>query len=283
MVKLMIIAGHGAGHGAGDSGAVGNGYSEAERVRVLASKMKELGGGDVALGNITRNYYADDGISNLSLSGDTQIIELHLDSAGPTARGGHTIIKSGIGGSDSYDQAIANYLAQVFPGRAQTIVERDDLANPNRAYARGYSYRLVEVCFITNSEDMQKFNSHIDDIAKGLLGCFGIGVGSTAPSVSPSAPDLNGIARQVIAGHFGNGEDRKRNLEARGYHYAQVQAKVNELLGSGLVSSPAVDLNAVADAVIRGEYGNGDTRRQRLSAAGYDYNVVQALVNQKLG
>ena len=32
MVKLYVIA----GHGAGDSGAVGNGYQEAERVRVLA-------------------------------------------------------------------------------------------------------------------------------------------------------------------------------------------------------------------------------------------------------
>ncbi|WP_274519425.1 hypothetical protein [Pseudolactococcus reticulitermitis] len=42
-------------------------------------------------------------------------------------------------------------------------------------------------------------------------------------------------------------------------------------------------MNAVADAVIRGDYGNGETRRQRISAAGYDYNAVQALVNQKLG
>lgn len=39
MTKLFIIA----GHGAGDSGAVGNGYTEAERVRALASRIAVLG------------------------------------------------------------------------------------------------------------------------------------------------------------------------------------------------------------------------------------------------
>ncbi|GFH40222.1 N-acetylmuramoyl-L-alanine amidase [Lactococcus insecticola] len=106
---------------------------------------------------------------------------------------------------------------------------------------------------------------------------------TSAPTPQPVKPDLTAIAKQVIAGNFGNGADRKRNLEAKGYNYDQVQAKVNELLGSTPVSKPAVDLNAIADAVIRGDYGNGDTRRQRIIAAGYDYNAVQALVNKKLG
>lgn len=40
------------------------------------------------------------------------------------------------------------------------------------------------------------------------------------------------------------------------------------------------DIEALANAVIRGEYGNGDQRRARL---GNLYNQVQARVNQKLG
>ena len=32
-----------------------------------------------------------------------------------------------------------------------------------------------------------------------------------------------------------------------------------------------------------GAWGNGDDRRNKLQAAGYDYNAVQSLVNQKLG
>ena len=53
MAHLFIIA----GHGAGDSGAVGNGYTEAERVRALASRIAELGGGGATLGDTSRNWY----------------------------------------------------------------------------------------------------------------------------------------------------------------------------------------------------------------------------------
>lgn len=38
------------------------------------------------------------------------------------------------------------------------------------------------------------------------------------------------IAREVISGQWGNGEDRKRRLEENGYNYQEVQNKVNEIL-----------------------------------------------------
>lgn len=38
----------------------------------------------------------------------------------------------------------------------------------------------------------------------------------------------------------------------------------------------------IADEVIAGKWGNGEERKQRLTDAGYDYNAVQAIVNQKL-
>ena len=38
------------------------------------------------------------------------------------------------------------------------------------------------------------------------------------------------IAKEVIDGKWGNGAERKKNLEAAGYDYAEVQKKVNELL-----------------------------------------------------
>jgi peptidoglycan hydrolase-like protein with peptidoglycan-binding domain len=38
------------------------------------------------------------------------------------------------------------------------------------------------------------------------------------------------VAREVIAGKWGNGADRKKNLEAAGYNYKEVQQKVNDLL-----------------------------------------------------
>ena len=42
---------------------------------------------------------------------------------------------------------------------------------------------------------------------------------------------------------------------------------------------PAKSVDDVAREVIRGEWGNGSDRRQRLEAAGYDYDAVQDRVN----
>lgn len=39
----------------------------------------------------------------------------------------------------------------------------------------------------------------------------------------------------------------------------------------------------IADEVIRGDWGNGQERYDRLTQAGYDYNAIQAIVDAKLG
>ena len=170
MPKIFVIA----GHGAGDPGACGNGYTEAERVRVLAKRIKELGGGNVILGDLSRDYYRDNGVSTVNLPKEYQIVELHMDAGVPTARGGHVIIYSGFQ-ADDYDEALADMLGDLLPGRSQMIVGRDNLANPERAAMRGYGYRLVEFGFITNAEDVKVFNTQMDDIASGVLAAFGIG------------------------------------------------------------------------------------------------------------
>lgn len=41
---------------------------------------------------------------------------------------------------------------------------------------------------------------------------------------------VHDVALEVLAGLWGNGEDRKRRLTAAGYDPAEVQAAVNELL-----------------------------------------------------
>lgn len=43
-------------------------------------------------------------------------------------------------------------------------------------------------------------------------------------------PTVMSIAFLVIAGEFGNGNDRKKNLAAAGYDYNRVQACVNDLV-----------------------------------------------------
>lgn len=49
-----------------------------------------------------------------------------------------------------------------------------------------------------------------------------------------------------------------------------------------ITESTVTDLEAVALAVIRGDYGNGSERMRRLTNAGYNYREVQDLVNKML-
>ena len=104
--------------------------------------------------------------------------------------------------------------------------------------------------------------------------------GSGAPAAqAPAADDVDDLARRVIAGEFGNGAARKAAL---GERYAEVQARVNEMLGAGGSSggsSGGADVDALARAVIRGDYGNGAERKRRLGSL---YNAVQARVNEIL-
>ena len=41
---------------------------------------------------------------------------------------------------------------------------------------------------------------------------------------------VEAVAKEVIAGKWGNGEDRKKKLQAAGYDYGAVQRKENELM-----------------------------------------------------
>ena len=198
MAHLFIIA----GHGAGDCGAVGYGYTEAERVRALASRLSALGGGgNVTVADMNRNWYADNGIMSLNIPKDWQILELHMDSAGASAKGGHVIINSAYS-ADQYDTALASFIGSFFPGRAKNIVPRSDLANPNRAAARGYSYRLLENGFITNSGDLNKFNCQMDDLARGILNAFGIATASPAKEDSDGKVTSGGTSQDSVQ-HYG--------------------------------------------------------------------------------
>ena len=180
MAHIFIIA----GHGDGDPGASGNGYKEYERVRALAKKIKAYGGDNVTVGDTSRDWYKDNLISSLNISKDWQIVELHMDGASASsARGGHVIINSGYD-PDKYDKALAEFISGILPGRASTIAKRSDLANPKRAAAKGYPYRLLECGFITNAQDVKIFNGQMDDIAKGILSVFGIKASGSAASTS---------------------------------------------------------------------------------------------------
>ena len=55
---------------------------------------------------------------------------------------------------------------------------------------------------------------------------------------APSKKTIAQIAEEVIAGKWGNGDDRKKKLSAAGYNYAEVQKAVNALLSGEPSKTP---------------------------------------------
>lgn len=102
--------------------------------------------------------------------------------------------------------------------------------------------------------------------------------GSLVVPPTPGEPtgDVDTLARAVIRGEYGIGDERRRLLGTR---FAEVQARVNTLLGTQ-PAKPAVGIEQLAKDVIAGKYGSGDQRRKAL---GNRYAEVQTRVNQILG
>ena len=98
----------------------------------------------------------------------------------------------------------------------------------------------------------------------------------SAPNSDISNKSVDELAKEVIAGKYGNGEDRKNALGSR---YNEVQARVNEILNGNKPSqpsTPSVDILTLVKKTIRGDYGNGSARRNAL---GSNYDEVQKQVN----
>lgn len=334
MAKAFFIA----GHGAGDPGACSDGYSEADLVRKLAAKLAERGGADVQVGDTSVNWYASDYISKGKCPAGVPVCELHMDSSAESAKGGHVIIKAGIGGADDIDNALASFISGFFPGRSVSIAERSDLANPNRAYKMGVNYRLVECGFISNDENRAKFIDQMDALADGILAAFGIGSkGSTSapsapatpapstpatPSTDSSAhtgtgfggtyrcntsalnvrdkPSLSGsvvatyksgetvnlddwyvIADGYVWGRYTSYSGATRYI-AVGKHTGKAEANDYLIKVSGGSASSGKSIDTLAREVIAGKWGNDPERSQKLKAAGYDAEAVRKRVNQLL-
>lgn len=68
---------------------------------------------------------------------------------------------------------------------------------------------------------------------------------------APVRKSVDELAREVIRGDWGNGQDRKDRLTAAGYSYSEVQGRVNEILRGNALSAPAS--NVITYTVKRGD------------------------------
>lgn len=167
------------------------------------------------------------------------------------------------------------------------VYNLDDGTQPNDGYSDHIGYvESVSGGQITTIEGnmSQKVGRNNIPVGYGYIRGFARprytgGGGGNAVNGNKPAQSIDAVARDVIAGKYGDGEARRQALKAKGYDYDTVQARVNEILKG---NKPSQDLTAVAKDVIAGEYGNGEARRQALRAKGYDPDAVQVIVNKIL-
>ena len=102
--------------------------------------------------------------------------------------------------------------------------------------------------------------------------------GSAAPKPTKTVAD---VAKEVVAGKWGTGAERKARLEKAGYNYAKVQAEVNKLLAAKKKKTA----DELAREIIAGKWGVGATRIAKLKKAGYTTTEIaraQKRVNELL-
>lgn len=126
-------------------------------------------------------------------------------------------------------------------------------------------------------------SSYVDptDYLQGKKTLVGYGSSSAATNNDIANKSVDELAKEVIAGKYGNGDVRKAALGSR---YSEVQARVNEMLSSNNskpaaptpAPTPTVDILTLVKKTIRGDFGNGDARKKAL---GSNYAEVQRQVN----
>lgn len=116
------------------------------------------------------------------------------------------------------------------------------------------------------------------------------------------------LIEEIIRGDWGNGDERANRLLNAGYNPVEVQTAVNRFLvgedweninseddnderkqkesnrNSNYTETGLLAINqkidSIAAEVIQGDWGNGEERKERLEQAGYDYDAIQARVNE---
>ena len=162
----------------------------------------------------------------------------------------------------------------VEPGKdTYTVVRGDTLG----AIAKRFGTTVSAIASLNNIPDPNR-------IIVGQV--LRIPAGAVTPAPSQPAVNLTAVARDVIAGKYGNGVARTQALTNAGYDAGAVQAEVNRiLLGQSnppQVQTPVKSVTDIAREVIAGKWGNGADRVSRLTKAGYNASAVQSEVNRLL-
>lgn len=125
-------------------------------------------------------------------------------------------------------------------------------------------------------------NNHMDHVhVLFFTGTYQSPGSDSAPiDPPPKKRSIHEVAKDVVAGKYGNGDVRIQRLRSEGYNPATVQLEVSRILAKDEPVKKSI--RQLASEVIDLKWGVGDDRIARLKKAGYDPKVVQREVNRQL-
>ena len=103
-----------------------------------------------------------------------------------------------------------------------------------------------------------------------------------------SLADLDLLIQKIIRGELGNGEERVNRLKTLGFNDQQIKAiatevtrRYNEIRAEQAAKPPTsaelIEIHRMITSIIRGDWGNGKERIERLAAAGFTQDQIDAL------
>lgn len=283
MAKVFI----GVGHGGNDPGAVANGFLEKDlNLAIAFACREELKNHGV---NVLMSRTADDNesltekINECNSFEPDLALDIHNNAGGGDGAEVFHHYKGGTG--KTLANNILAEMKKIGQNSRGTKIKTNSRGVDAFVFIRNTNAPavIVECAFVDNAKDIQIIDTLEEQkamgvaIAKGVLATLGIKCEAVSkPVQTETVKTVNVVAQEVIAGKWGNGDSRKKNLTDAGYDYTAVQAEVNRIL-TGKKS-----VTEIAREVIAGKWGVGQKRKKRLMVAGYNYNEVQAEVNRLL-
>lgn len=177
-MKILLIA----GHGAGDSGACGNGYREADLTREVAALLNERFRGVCAaeVADTSKNWFEYLGSHNFNFTGYDYVLEIHFNSGGGTgAEIFVTTSEQRIGVETAIVKQISNAV-----GYRNRGVKRTNFRVISRVKAQGVSSALLEVCFIDSASDVNTYQNRKSEIVNAIVNGIAEGFGLAQKTVS---------------------------------------------------------------------------------------------------
>ena len=129
-----------------------------------------------------------------------------------------------------------------------------------------YMYKLKSGKWITSAKEYVSFRTTLHE-------------GGSKPAAPKPSKSITQLAKEVIAGAWGTGQERKYRLAVAGYDYNAVQAEVNRQLGGSAVSSGMTARQFALEVWNEGKHGSGATREANAKRLGVNYAEAQRLIN----